>query len=108
MKKLPKIYQNDITKKIKNNKSICICIEGKSKYHPKENKIEEIKTSEQIDETLNKIFSGIGYSYNIPVIIEYSDKKVETSLIAKTNNNIVTLENEIIPITDIKTIKIKD
>ena len=68
MKKLPKIYQNKINKKINNNKEV-----------------EYVKNKNiNVRETLNKIFSGMGYSYNIPVIIETNSKVYDTSIVTRT------------------------
>ena len=92
MKKLPKVYQNEFNKKINNNREVCYLKEETSKI---------IEPSKTIDETLTEIFSGIGYSYNIPVIIKTTNKVYETSLISKTKNNLITLDNEVIPINEI-------
>lgn len=94
MRKLPKIYQNNFNKKIMNNREVC--------YLKNE---DNIKEKQDIQEILIEIFSGIGYSYNIPVLIKTSNKVYETSLIAKTRNNVVTLDNEIIPINKIISIE---
>ena len=91
MKKLPKIYQNKIDKNIHNNKEI--------DYVKESNK--------NIKEVLNIIFNGEGYSYNKEVIIETNNKVYDTYIITRTKNNIVTLEDEIININDIKDVKIK-
>lgn len=99
MKKLPKIYKNNIDKTIKNNKEVC--------YLNRESVV-EVKNSFSINEVLNNIFNGIGYSYNIPVIIETDDKVYDTFLITRTKNNVVTLDNEVISIDEIKNITIKD
>lgn len=99
MKKLPKIYKNEIDKKINNNKNIC--------YVEKEDSVLQKNTKEQITETIEEIFSGIGYSYNIPVTIKTSNKTYETSLIAKTKNSIITLDNETIPLETIISIQKK-
>lgn len=96
MKKLPNIYKNEINKNIKNNKTVCHLSESREPIQ-----------KDNIQEILNKIFNGLGYSYNIPVIIETINKNYQTSLIARTNNNIITLDNEVIPIADIKKITIK-
>lgn len=98
MKKLPKIYQNDITRCINNNKKVC--------YLKDEEQIEEEQPT-NLDETLNEIFNGIGNSYNIPVEIITKNRKYQTSLISKTDNYIITLDNEIISLSDIVDIKIK-
>jgi len=86
MKKLPKIYQNKIEKTIKNNKEYCYLV-----------KEEECN----IEEELTSIFSGIGHSYNIPILLKTKEKVYETSLVSRTKNNVITLENDIIPISDI-------
>ena len=91
MKKLPKIYQNKIDKNIHNNKEM--------DYVKKSNK--------NIKERLNIIFNGEVYSYNKEVIIETNNKVYDTYIITRTKNNIVTLEDKIININDIKDIKIK-
>ena len=95
MKKLPKIYQAEFNKNITNNKKVCYLKEET------ENDISNRTNNVSIITKIDEIFSGLGYSYNIPLIIKTKDQKYETSLIAKTNNNVVTLENEIIPISEI-------
>lgn len=96
MKKLPEIYKNNFTKKIKNNREVC--------YLRNEDVI-STASNISIEEEINNIFSGIGYSYNIPVEIVTNKKVYNTSLVAKTRENVVTLDNEIIAIGDIKIIK---
>ena len=99
MKKLPKIYKNEITKKINNNKEVCYLKNRQtSDVTPHQKK--------DIELTLDEIFSGIGYSYNIPVTIKTSTKTYDTSLITKTKNNVVTLDNDIISIEDIISLEI--
>lgn len=100
MKKLPKITQNEIKKQINNNKIACKC-EVKEKLE--KNIIPD--NQDNITKILNKIFSGLGYSYNIPVNIITKDKEYNTSLITKTKDKIITLDNEIINIADIISIK---
>jgi len=96
MKKLPEIYINNINKKINNNKKVC---------HVK-NKNELEKEPNNIEDVLSQIFNGLGYSYNIPVLIETKNNKYETSIITKTKKNIVTIDNDIIPIKEIININI--
>ena len=95
MKKLPKIYHEQINKTIKNNKEIAYVTE----------KEKEVKVPEEsIDEVLNKVFNGIGYSFNIPLRIETYNKVYETSLIAKSNNYLITFDNDTIPLSEVKKI----
>ncbi|MDD5887870.1 MAG: hypothetical protein PUC82_00015 [bacterium] len=101
MKKLPKVFQNEISKNINNNKKVC--------YLKEENKnvSDPITSNQTITDTLDEIFSGLGYSYNIPVIIKTKTKTYDTSLITKSRINIITIDNEVIPISDIISINIK-
>ena len=100
MKKLPKIYQNEINKSIKNNKTVFRFKNEDSTY-----RIEQNDSNDKITETLTEIFKGIGYSYNIPVSIKTKAKTYKTSLVAKNSNDIVTIDNEIIPIKEIISIE---
>ena len=90
MKKLPKIYQNNIDKKINNNKEV------------------DYVKKVDIKNILNEIFNGRGYSYNKEVIIETSNKVYDTYIITRTKNNIVTLEDEIIDSLDYDEYKYKN
>ncbi len=112
MKKLPKIFQNEFAKTINNNKKICYLKEEDSTSINKlSSKVEEgSKTSLEdgvsVNTVLNQIFSGIGYSYNIPVTIKTKNRTYHTSLIARTAYHVITLDNEVIPISEIINISI--
>ncbi len=92
MKKIPKLYKVD-NNKIKDNNQLQCNIK----------KEEKINVKKQLDE----IFSGLVYPYNISVEIITKDKKYDTSIIARTKDHILTLENHIIPIKEIISIKKK-
>lgn len=111
MKKLPKIFQNEFNKPINNNKKVCYLKEEEQINNRLSSKVEEYKEEpiqdyQSIMTTLSKIFSGMGYSYNIPVTIETKNKTYNTNLIAKTNYHVITLDNEVIPISEILNITI--
>lgn len=91
MKKLPEIYKNQNTKLIDNNKKVY--------YMKKEENRSMIKNT--IEEQLDNIFHGLGYSYNIPVEIITKNTTYHTSLVTKTKENVVTIDNQVIPISDI-------
>ena len=56
----------------------------------------------------NKILKSNKYIYKIPVIIETNEKKIETNIIGKNQTNIITINNELIKIKDIKKIEAKE
>ena len=104
MKQLPPIF------KVSNN----IKDTNQKYYHEKvTNKIKEEKIEKNIDndlsieEKINKIFKTRGYAFNIPVEITFSNKKVNTYLALKKNDSIITLDNEVIPISTITSLEIK-
>lgn len=100
MKKLPKIYKNDIKNPINNNRNIY-------RFKNEDTFIEnKVATNKEVKETLKEIFNGLGNSYNVLVKIITKDKEYETSLVSRTANNIVTIDNDVILIKDIINIKI--
>ena len=81
----PNIFKNNNLQTIDHNKKYC--------YLEEENN--------SIEEVLDELFNGKGYSYNKPVIIKTKEKKWDTYIVAKTKKTVITLENEIIKISDI-------
>ena len=67
-------------------------------------KIESLSKNE-INKKINNIFKSKNYIYKIKVEITLKDKVFETYIIGKTNNKLITLENNFININDIKNIK---
>lgn len=92
MKKLPKIYQLDNQRIKVNNKKQCIVGVDADIY--------EGYNSNLIDE----IFSGLGYSFNVLLKIKTKEGEKITSLIGKTKDAIITIDNEIIPMSEILSI----
>ena len=91
MKKLPELYKNNNIKPIDNNKKV---------YYMKNEHMRKIGDT-SVEEELDNIFHGLGYSYNIPVELVTTKKTYHTSLVTKTKENVVTIDNIIIPISEI-------
>ncbi len=91
MKKLPKIFQNEITKRIKNNQT---------KFS-----LENKESPPNVEEFINKLFKEKRHIYNIKLIIKTKRKTYTTSIISKNKKSIITIANEIIPIKEIIDIK---
>ena len=77
-----------------------------NKIKPKEIK-KTIDNDLSIEDKINKIFRTKGYAFNIPVEITFSNKTVNTYLALKKNDSIITLDNEVIPISTITRLEIK-
>lgn len=104
IKKLPKIYQNDINKKIKNNKETFYSYYSNNK---KENTINFMSTSD-IELFLDGIFNGIKQVYNVPVIIQTNTKVYDTYLVLRTPKYLLTIDQDRIRIEDIILLKRKN
>lgn len=96
-KKLPSIFANRIDKKIENNSRVCV-----TKNEDRNVIMEEVKPEKiDINKKLNKIFSSPKYVYKASVTITLKDKVITKKIIGKNGKNIITLDNELIPIEDI-------
>ena len=97
-KKLPKMYVNKIDKELKNNSTYYIS-----------NKIKEIKFEKNdINKKINAIFNSPSYLYRASVVISLKNGDVSKKIIGKNKNQLITIDNELIPIDDILDIKLKD
>lgn len=96
MKKLPKIYQGDFDKEIKNNKELAYV----------SNSIDTDIVSD-VASTIDKLFSSTRHIFNIPVIIKTKDKEYDTKIAGRVKNYIITLDNNVIFIKDIISISEK-
>jgi hypothetical protein len=84
-KELPKVFQNRIVKPINNNDRVFY---GDSK--------DSRKSSSTVDELFkpNEI-------YRTNARITLKDRTIDKKIIGRTQNNLITIDNEIIPISEI-------
>ena len=101
-----KIFQNKINKQMNNNQKVSEVKEEIQGDIPiKEgNKIENTN----VKEIINKLLNRNGYIFNVDVAIITEKKKYETRIAGKVNNHLITLDNDIICINEIKDIIIKE
>ena len=59
-----------------------------------------------IDNKIKSILSNPNYLNNIPLLIKTNKKEYRTSIVSRYNNNILTLNNEIIPVSEIISIEV--
>ena len=85
MKQIPKVFANKIDKKLENNTTY-------------------FKTSSE-DQKIKEIFASPRYVYKAEVEITFADKKIIKKIIGQSNGNLITLDNELIKISDILDIK---
>jgi len=120
--KLPKVFANNITKKIENNEKIYTSInkqkeikqtthilKEKSEKQEEKEKTKKNKQNNQqetITQKINKIMNTKEYIYKIPVKITTKSKEISTKIIGKNKKNLITINNELIKIEDIIRIEI--
>ena len=100
MKDLPKVFQNNIDKKFNNNSSVYY-----SSNDNRNSNIEEVKDNRTILQKINEIFSSPNYVYKANVEISLKDKKVTKRIIGRNKDFLITMDNTLIPISDIVDIK---
>ena len=97
--KLPKVFANKIDKELNNNATV---------YYEHGN-IEEEKSSNNklnndtftLNQKINKIFGSSRYVYKIDVDITTKSGKISRKVIGRNKNELITMENELIKISDI-------
>ena len=93
MKELPKVFHNKIDKKFDNNRSVFY-----SNNSYEEDRSVDTRT---VLQKINEIFSSPNYVYKANVEITLKDKKVTKRIIGRNKNYIITMDNDLIPISDI-------
>lgn len=99
-RKLPKIYVNNIDKDLTNNKTIFYSKASSLSRNKETNK--KINVKKQI----NELFNAPNYVYKMEVIITKKDGSViKKEIVGKENNNLLTIDNDLISIDNILKIK---
>ena len=91
-KKIPKVFANKINTKGNNNDVFY-------SYEKTEN------TNKNINQKINDIFNSSDYVYKANVIIKLKDKEITKKIIGRNTTHLITMDNELIPISDIIDIK---
>lgn len=99
MKELPKMYQNKINKKINNIQKVYNSYDDRN-VTDKKKKYSSISVEKKID----NIFSSYDYVYKADVIIETDSETLRKRIVARDKNNVITIDNEYIPISIIRDI----
>lgn len=99
-KKLPEIFQNKIEKPLTNNNNVYYSAKEKSE------ELEEIRSdAKSIREKINDIFSSPNYIYKANVKITIGNQTINTRIIGRNKNYLITMDNKTILIDDITNIE---
>lgn len=102
MNKLPKVFVNKTSNKSVNNEQVFYSndvsgVNDVSKTLDSSNIVNNLLVQKKI----NDIFNSPNFVYKVNVILTLKDGKREETLIAKTNDGVLTIDNKVIPIKDI-------
>lgn len=98
-KKLPKVFANRIDKKLNNNSTCYVSNETHN----------NIKfTTNDINKKINDIFNSPSYIYRANVVITMKNGEVIKKIVGKNKKELITIDNELIPIEDILDIRLKN
>lgn len=92
-KKLPKVFVNSINKKLLNNKKVY--------YSYKEPIIKKEYSKDTVEEKILKIFNSPNYVYKATVSIKLKKGVVTKQIVGRNKYNLITIDNELIKISDI-------
>lgn len=102
-KQLPKVFANKIDKSISNNEKIYYS----SRINNHEESLEKNEhNNKNIYQKINDIFSSEKYVYKASVDIKLKNGTKIAKVIGHNNGYLITIDNELIPISDIEDIKL--
>lgn len=97
-KKLPKVFANKVNENSGNNEYV---------YYSSGNKSEErdIKSTKQnvknVNQKINEIFNSSNYIYKADVKITLRNGSTTKRIVGRNTTHLITIDNELIPLTDI-------
>ena len=116
-KKLPKVFANKVEKNAGNNKNVFYSGDDRNDYSnetdfslqksSQENNFKDKSGpfTKNINQKIKEIFNSSNYIYKADVELTLKSGKVIKRIIGKNANNLITMDNELIPISEIIDIK---
>ena len=102
-KKLPGIFASKVDKKAGNNEDVYY-----SSHETREDtRQEKVSHFRNVNQKINDIFNSPNYIYKADVIIKTNSGEVTKRIVGKNATHLITIENELIPLTEIKDIRMK-
>ena len=102
-KKLPGIFAGKVDKKTGNNEDVYY-----SSHEVRESVQQgKINDSRNVNQKINDIFNSPNYIYKADVIIKTNNGEITKRIVGRNATHLITIENELIPLTEIKDIRRK-
>ena len=107
MSELPRMYHNKIDKDLNNNERVFSTLDSNNMHtNITTNNFINNRNNLTVEQKIVNIFNSPNYIYKIDVVIVTDNNKVIKRIIGKNNNNLITMDNEYIPINTIRDIYI--
>ena len=103
-KELPKMYQTKINKPINSIQKIYSSIENEKSNYQFSKTTDKRYSDISIDKKISNIFNSYDYVYKADVTIVTDNEILKKRIVARNRNNIITIDNEYIPISSIRDI----
>ena len=103
MSERPRMYHNKIDKDLNNNERVFSTLDSNNIYT---NSFINNRNNLTVEQKIVNIFNSPNYIYKIDVVIVTDNNKVIKRIIGKNKNNLITMDNEYIPINTIRDIYI--
>ena len=95
------MYHNKIDKDLNNNERVFSTLDSNNIYT---NSFINNRNNLTVEQKIVNIFNSPNYIYKIDVVIVTDNNKVIKRIIGKNKNNLITMDNEYIPINTIRDI----
>lgn len=106
MSELPRMYHNKIDKDLNNNERVFSTLDSIIKPTNISSNFINNRNNLTVEQKIVNIFNSPNYIYKIDVVIVTDNNKVIKRIIGKNKNNLITMDNEYIPINTIRDIYI--
>ncbi len=108
-KKLPEIYANKVEKSSGNNTKVAYSWSDETRQETKKETKPTQNTPEiNINQKLHNIFNSTRYVYKADVTIVTKNETKNRKIIGQNSTHLITIDNELIPISDIVDIYFAD
>jgi hypothetical protein len=104
MKELPKMYQNKINKDIKNRQEVYSSLTKNDERTMPKKLNDDFYNHYTIEQKIYNIFNSRDYIYKADVTIVTDKGTTEKRIVGKNKTNLITIDNEYIPISTIRDI----
>lgn len=102
-KKIPKVFANKVDSDGNNEK----VYHSTDKVINDKKEISKFSFEKNINQKINDIFNSSSYIYKADVLIKLKNETVTKRIVGRNSTHLITMDNELIPISDIVDIKMK-